>query len=138
MDCRGMTLIELLIAVSIVGILVAVALPSYTDYVKRSHLTEAYNALSAYHITMEQRFQDTGSYNPCSAAIPAIQPKHFAISCALGANAESYVATAAGNGVDSMTGYTFTINEAGTRATTAFPNAASLPAACWLSKRGGC
>jgi len=43
---KGFTLIELMITVAIVGILMAVALPSYRDYMNRSRRSDAINALS--------------------------------------------------------------------------------------------
>lgn len=44
-DTKGFTLIELMIVVAIVGILLAVALPSYTRYVLRSHRSASVNAI---------------------------------------------------------------------------------------------
>jgi len=60
-QARGFTLIELLITVVVLGILAAIALPSYTSYITRSKLTEAGAQLSDLRVKLEQRFQDARS-----------------------------------------------------------------------------
>jgi type IV pilus assembly protein PilE len=56
---RGFTLIELIIAVAIVGILVAVALPSYRDHVRKSRRAEAQAYLMAVAGRQQQFLIDT-------------------------------------------------------------------------------
>ncbi|MES2664187.1 MAG: pilin [Pseudomonadota bacterium] len=59
---RGFTLIELLIVVAIAGILSAIALPMYQDYVARSQLLEAVTIGGAYKLTIEDHIQNVGSF----------------------------------------------------------------------------
>jgi prepilin-type N-terminal cleavage/methylation domain-containing protein len=50
---RGFTLIELMIVVAIVGILAAIAIPQYTNYVYRAKRTEAMSMLSSIKVAQE-------------------------------------------------------------------------------------
>ena len=56
----GFTLIELMFVVAIIGILAAIAIPAYQDYVTRSKLTEAFVMVSEIKSTVNEYYKATG------------------------------------------------------------------------------
>ncbi|WP_353506395.1 type IV pilin protein [Variovorax sp. J31P207] len=152
--CRstGFTLIEVMIVVAIIGILAAVALPAYNDYVRRGQQPEAFNALALYRSKMEQYYQDNRNYGSAATACaddPSANSwhtfpttiKYFSFDCRANTKAgdakqQSYTITATGV-AGSMSGYAYTINENGDRTTTQFKGVDST-AQCWLTKSATC
>jgi type IV pilus assembly protein PilE len=136
---RGFTLIELMIVVGIIAILAAIAIPSYSDYIRRSRITEAVSVLSGMRVKMEQYFQDNRTYaGACVAGTVAALPyfdatSNFAFSCTLAAN--TYVIQAQGQ--NSMANFTYTIDQQNGRDTTSVPTGWTRTAGCWVLKKDG-
>lgn len=140
---HGFTLIELMITIAIIGILSAIAIPSYQDYVRRGQVTEAFTYLSDYRVKMEQYYQDNRGYGPsdddvCASSAPAPawsnfapnDAKYFTFNCVLTNVNQGYIITATGSASNAV-GHVYTVNENNIQTTTSFKGI-SINKACWL------
>ncbi|MFY8042255.1 MAG: type IV pilin protein [Rhodoferax sp.] len=147
----GFTLIELLITVAVVGILAAIALPSYQEYIARSQRTQAKAVLLEAAQWMERHYSENYRYdqNTAGTAIAGIFPANLNRSPREGnsaytigpsaAAARTYTLTAtpvAGGPMASDRCGSFNITNTGVRSntgfsTTRFASPAAAAAECW-------
>lgn len=140
----GFTLLEMMIAVAIIGILAAVAYPSYTEHLRRGKIAEAMSILADTRTKMEQFYLDNRTYvgsdaanMPCNATVMGANAKHFTFACSnLGTG--TYTVTATGVAAQGMNGFSYTVNEANVRATTITGVSGwTGSSSCWVRAKGG-
>lgn len=95
----GFTLVELMIAVAIVGILASIAYPSYTNFVARSNRSEPQRELKRLANLEEQLYVDSRAYTAdltlLGVANPYITPsRNYSITAVAGATTFTLTATA--------------------------------------------
>lgn len=147
---QGFSLIELMIAIVIVGIITAVAIPNYRDYVTRSRIPEATAALGDLRVRMEQYYQDNRTYPTGGCVVAPTVPGATQLQVPLGRNfnftcgaptATTYTVRADGNG--SMAGFRYSVDQFNGQSSTLTGAAAAggwtanAPNNCWVTKKGG-
>jgi type IV pilus assembly protein PilE len=77
---RGFSLIELLVAIAIVGVLAAIAVPSYSNFIRRGESDAAYGDLQALSLGLEGRFRRLLSYPATPATNNTTELKNLVAS----------------------------------------------------------
>jgi type IV pilus assembly protein PilE len=129
-----------MVVIAVIGILAAIGIPAYSDYLTRGRVPDATAALASKQVKMEQYFQDNRTYvgAPASICPDTTSGKYFNFSCAPASTATTYTLVATGKGP--MSGFVYTVdkNNANTTTITTKPVwLAHTPNDCWVTKKGG-
>ncbi|RZI43153.1 prepilin-type N-terminal cleavage/methylation domain-containing protein [Herbaspirillum sp. HC18] len=131
----GFTLIELMIAIAVISILAAIAIPSYSDYVLRGKIPAGTATLAAKQVQMEQFFQDSRTYMGAPACTADTASDYFDFSCSV-QTANTFTLQAVGK--NTMSGFTFTVDQDNTKTTASVPSGWTVhtPNNCWVIGKG--
>jgi type IV pilus assembly protein PilE len=134
MKKNGFSLIELVVAMGIVGILAAIAIPSYLSYTKTANRTDATRTLTYDAQALERCYSQNFTYTTnCPLAVAAPSPSaqgYYTITIAATTNTYTITATPLKSPqTNDATCTSFTLNNAGTQGATPAGNTQ----ACWGS-----
>lgn len=131
-ESTGFSLIEILIAVAILGILASIAVPSYGRYVTESRRVDAHVALRSAAQSLERCKTENFSYTGCT--VPNTSPDgNYTIAVTIPAAGTTYSVTASadsgGQQANDSDCASLSINHAGV--TTAANDSGNTSTNCW-------
>lgn len=135
----GFTLIELMVVVAIIGLLAAIAIPSYKDSTRRANRADAQITLSRLATLQERYFfrtnQYTGDFNDLISGVAdnttsiTSDEGYYTVSLTATASSWSLTATGLGDQLNDTDCKTLTLTNLGAKTSTDSNNAASTE--CW-------
>lgn len=133
MKRNGFSLVEVVIAIAIVGILAAIALPSYFAYLQKSRRSDARQALASAAQALERYFTEQNTYQTATLGSSGVYANmssngYYTLSIAVQTQTTYSLQATPGGAQTGDPCATFTLNEQGVQGVT---GGALTAANCW-------